>query len=99
MPTPVERVLEQVDQWLASPSLVVGHESGRYWSILRKTVLGSRVAGARIHDARIACICLDYQVEALWTADRDFLRFPALKTVPHHTYTSPLAAIIGWPKK
>ena len=32
------------------------------------------------HDARIAAICLENAVAVLWTADRDFGRFKALKT-------------------
>ncbi len=33
-----------------------------------------------IHDARIAAICIQNSVAALWTADRDFSRFASLKT-------------------
>ena len=33
-----------------------------------------------VHDARVAAICLHNGVRALWTADRDFSRFGALKT-------------------
>lgn len=36
--------------------------------------------GALIHDARIAACCLTGGVGELWTVDRDFSRFPALKT-------------------
>jgi predicted nucleic acid-binding protein len=38
------------------------------------------VTGPLFHDARIAAICLSHGVTALWTADRDFSRFPALRT-------------------
>ena len=31
------------------------------------------------HDARIAAICLSHGVRELWTADRDFGRFPDLR--------------------
>lgn len=34
--------------------------------------------GPRVHDARIAAICLSHGVDELWTADRDFSRFPGL---------------------
>ena len=33
------------------------------------------------HDARIAAICLENAVAVLCTADRDFGRFKALKTI------------------
>lgn len=40
----------------------------------------SGVAGAKVHDARIAVICMAHGVRALWTADRDFSYFPGLRT-------------------
>jgi uncharacterized protein len=30
-----------------------------------------------VHDAPIAALCLQHGVRELWTADRDFGRFPA----------------------
>ncbi len=38
------------------------------------------VRGPRVHDARVAAICLDHGVSELWTADRDFSWFPQLVT-------------------
>ncbi len=38
------------------------------------------IAGPRVHDARVAALCIAHGVRELWTADRDFSRFPALKT-------------------
>jgi predicted nucleic acid-binding protein len=37
------------------------------------------LGGGQIHDARIAALCLHHGVSVLWTADRDFSRFPDLK--------------------
>jgi predicted nucleic acid-binding protein len=37
------------------------------------------VTGPKVHDARIAALCLLHEVTELWTADRDFSRFPNLK--------------------
>ena len=39
----------------------------------------SGVTGPKIHDARIAALCLDHGVDELWTSDRDFSRFRALR--------------------
>ena len=44
--------------------------------ILRK----SRISGPMVHDARIAAVCLAHGVEELWSVDRDFSRFPELKS-------------------
>lgn len=40
----------------------------------------SQVTGAKVHDARVAAICLSHGVGTLWTADRDFSYFPSLPT-------------------
>jgi predicted nucleic acid-binding protein len=53
---------------------------------LRHQIVSGRIAGPRVHDARIAALCLAHGVRELWTADRDFSRFPSLAT------SNPLAA-------
>jgi predicted nucleic acid-binding protein len=40
----------------------------------------ARLAGPKVHDARIAALCLDGGVRELLSADRDFSRFPTLTT-------------------
>lgn len=68
----------QLEAWFASPSLVLLHESAQHWTTLRRLLLDARVAGGLVHDARVAAICLDHDVSELWSADRDFNRFPRL---------------------
>lgn len=77
-PTPLTAALDQVDAWLESPSLVLLGESAEHWATLRSLIDVGRAIGPKIHDARIASLCLDHGVQALWTADRDFSRFPTL---------------------
>ena len=77
-PTPITAALDQMDAWLESPSLVLLTEAGDYWAALRPLLEAGRVIGPRIHDARIAALCRSHGVRELWTADRDFSRFPAL---------------------
>jgi toxin-antitoxin system PIN domain toxin len=79
-PTPLERALDQVDAWLESPSLVTLAEPRDYFPTLRSIVAAGKAAGARVHDARVAALCLVHGVRELWTADRDFGRFPDLTT-------------------
>jgi len=79
--TPIGDALDQVDAWLESPSLVLLAEGPDHWTQLRPLVEGGRVAGPRVHDARIAALCLAHGVRELWTVDRDFGRFAALVTV------------------
>jgi uncharacterized protein len=55
-------------------------ESPRYLEKLRELARAARVKGPRIHDARVAALCLHHGVAELWTADRDFSPFPRLQT-------------------
>jgi len=79
-PTPIAAALDQVDAWLESPSLVLLAEGADHWVQLRPLLESGRVAGPRVHDARIAAICLVHGIRELWTVDRDFGRFAALAT-------------------
>ncbi|MBN1224428.1 MAG: PIN domain-containing protein [Candidatus Aminicenantes bacterium] len=78
-PTPLDQAVEQVEAWLESPRLVLLIEDESYWPKLRRLVLSGKVVGPKIHDARIAAICLSHGVDELWTIDRDFSRFPMVK--------------------
>jgi len=33
----------------------------------------------RVHDARVAALCIEHGVRELWTADRDFSRFASIR--------------------
>ena len=76
--------VDQLNAWLESPTLVLLSEGASYWTRFRAVLEASRVTGPRVHDARVAAICLDHGVDELWSADRDFSRFPDL------TVTNPL---------
>lgn len=77
-PTPLAGALDQVDAWLESPSLVLLAESEQHWSTLCATAVASQVTGPRIHDARVAALCLQHGIRELWSVDRDFGRFAEL---------------------
>lgn len=78
-PTPLARALDQVDAWLESPALLVLGESETHWATLRAALEAGRVTGPQVHDARIAALCVDHGIDELWTADRDFSRFPGVR--------------------
>ncbi len=80
-PTPARRALEQIDAWLESPSLVLLTEGDLHWPTLRDLATTAHIAGPAIHDARIAALCLQHGASELWSADRDFGRFSALRVV------------------
>ena len=78
-PTPLEIALGQVQAWLESPGLVLLCETEDYWPQLEGLLRSARVSGPQVHDARVAALCLEHGITELWSADRDFSRFPALK--------------------
>lgn len=77
-PTPLAAAIDQVEAWLESPTLHVLAESQLHWPQLRALLQSGKVTGAKVHDARIAALCLQHGVKELWSADRDFGRFPDL---------------------
>ncbi len=81
-PTTIQDALRQIDAWLASPSLaLVGETGASYPDLLRETLVVSHAVGPRVHDARVASICRAHGISQLWSADRDFTRFPAIVVV------------------
>lgn len=79
-PTSVPQAIAQVEAWAESPSLVWLSEGDAHWETLRQSLLASKVKGPQVHDARVAALCLRHGIRELWTADRDFSRFPGLRT-------------------
>jgi toxin-antitoxin system PIN domain toxin len=78
-PTPLDKAIDQVEAWMESPSLVLLAESEDYWLQLRTLLRAGRIAGPKVHDARVAALCFQHGASELWTVDRDFSRFPGLK--------------------
>jgi toxin-antitoxin system PIN domain toxin len=79
-PSSPDAAIDQVEAWLESPTLELISEESRYWEKLRDMLRDGRVNGPRVHDARIAALCELHGVRELWSADRDFSRFPKLTT-------------------
>ncbi len=80
-PSPLDLAIEAVRVWIESPSCRTIGEGPGYLDTLRAQAVGGKVAGAMIHDARIAAICLHNGVGELWSADRDFSRYGDLRVV------------------
>jgi toxin-antitoxin system PIN domain toxin len=79
-PTPTARAVDQVDAWLASPTVRLLAEDEGYLDVLKRLLAEGRVAGGKIHDARVAALAIFHGVSEFLTADRDFSRFPSLPT-------------------
>jgi len=78
-PTPMEVAITAVRSWGESPFLRLIGETPGHLETLSALVKQGHIQGPKVHDARIAAICIDHGVRLLYTADRDFSRFPQLK--------------------
>lgn len=78
-PSTLAQAIDQIEAWLESPGLVLLTEHEAHWPVLRAALEAGRIVGPRVHDARIAALCQSHHVRELWTADRDFGRFPELR--------------------
>ncbi|MEJ7634140.1 TA system VapC family ribonuclease toxin [Aeromicrobium sp.] len=79
-PTPVDTAVAAVAALIATPGFGPIGETDNHASLLADLLRSGSIVGPRVHDARIAAICLDHGVTELWTADRDFSYFPTLAT-------------------
>jgi toxin-antitoxin system PIN domain toxin len=79
-PTPLNIAMDSVSVWIESPTCRMLGEGPGYFKVLKDILGTARASGALIHDARIAALCLHHGIRELWTADRDFSRFGALRT-------------------
>jgi toxin-antitoxin system PIN domain toxin len=79
-PMPSATALQDLRRVLESPSLVVLGETPRHADVMAAVVEASRATGNLIHDAHIAALCLEHGVSELVTGDRDFARFPQIRT-------------------
>jgi toxin-antitoxin system PIN domain toxin len=74
-----DQAMAQIEEWLRSPSVRLLSEGRDHLAWLAELVV-PRVIGPLVHDAKIAAICLSHGVSELLTMDRDFSRFPTLRT-------------------
>lgn len=80
-PTPTaEEAASALDVWIGTPGARLLGELPSTWRTFRRLAVSGRVQGRRVHDARIAAVCLDHGVTELWTLDRDFSWYPQLRT-------------------
>jgi uncharacterized protein len=69
-----------VSAWLAHPSVVVLEPGDRFWQILSGLIEDGQVSGPLMTDASLAALAIEHGA-TLCTADRDFARFPAVRTI------------------
>ena len=80
-PTPSPVALAAVRALAESESIRMLGEGAGYLDHLAEQVTRGGVRGGMVHDARVAAICRYHGIRELWSADRDFSRFPDLRVV------------------
>ncbi len=80
-PTPIDVALDAARRLFASLSGGFLAEGDGYLAALEQIARPARLQGARVHDARVAALCLFHGVRVLWSADRDFSCFPDVVVV------------------
>ncbi len=79
-PSTPRQAADQIGAWRESSSLRILTELPEHIDQVLALAETGKAIGPMIHDARIAACCLTHGVQELWTVDRDFSRFPQLKT-------------------
>jgi len=71
---------QAVASWLAEPSVLVVQPGEQYWTILNQLLRTAQATGPLVSDAALAAQALESGA-VLCITDRDFARFPGLKTL------------------
>jgi toxin-antitoxin system PIN domain toxin len=73
-----EEVMQTVEQWLERPQVRILWPGDRFIALFRGMVIEAKASGPLISDAEIAALTIEHG-GVLYTADRDFARFPGLR--------------------
>ncbi|MBI4421465.1 MAG: PIN domain-containing protein [Gemmatimonadetes bacterium] len=80
LPLSMAEAAATVAAWLTAPAVEAIAPGERYWEILRGLLESAQVSGPLVTDAALAALALEHGA-TLCTTDRDFTRFPQLRTV------------------
>jgi toxin-antitoxin system PIN domain toxin len=76
----LEAASQIVTEWIGQPSIRLLSPGDGHWSILRRMLIEGQAPGALVSDAVIAALTVEHG-GTLYSADRDFARFPGLRWV------------------
>ena len=73
-------VVSIVSDWLEDLTFTIVNPGDRHWDILKSLMTKGQAHGPLIMDAHLAALAIEHGA-TLATCDRDFSRFPGLRTV------------------
>jgi uncharacterized protein len=76
----MDEATQIVSRWLNQPLVRTLVPGDQHWALLRRLLIEGQASGALANDAQIAALTIEYG-GVLYTADRDFVRFPGLRWV------------------
>lgn len=79
-PLSMAEAVSVVSQWLERPNVRVVDPGERHWRILGSLLVQTQIRGADVMDAHLAALAVEHGA-TVCTHDRDFARFPGLKTL------------------
>lgn len=79
-PLPPAEAISIVEEWLERPNVSLIGPSNRHWRTLAEQVDHGQAKGPLVMDAHLAALALEHGA-VLATTDRDFRRFPGLRTI------------------
>jgi hypothetical protein len=67
-----------IEDWMARPNVRILSAADDHWRQFRRMIVDGSATGPLVSDAEIAALTVEYG-GVLYTADRDFARFPGLR--------------------
>ncbi len=80
VPSSPGQIQDQIQAWSESPTVALLEDGPAVLTCFLELLCKAGVSGPMVHDARIAAVCIAGGVDELLTCDRDYSRFPSLKT-------------------
>jgi toxin-antitoxin system PIN domain toxin len=77
-PAALERVLAQVEEWLAAPASMIAEPTPRHAAVLGGLLREVGTAGNLTTDAHLAALAIEHGADVV-SYDRDFARFPGVR--------------------
>ena len=79
-PLSMSEAISIVSGWMARPNVVLLQPTERHWDVLSSLLAVTRIRGRDVTDAHLAALSMEHGA-TFCTTDRDFARFPGLKTL------------------